>query len=110
MQHLVKLIYVAISRKILTTYVSSDLEFVVVDLAGESLLLAKSAQPSSVVGFASQNGASKGVSVEAAKGLESHGLPVSMAVASEVEPDSMTSLGLKSAQAEKMKIITIFFQ
>ena len=98
-----KLIYVAISRKILTTYVSSDLEFVVVDLAGESLLLAKSAQPSSVVGFAAQNGASKGVSVEAAKGLESHGLPVSMAVAS-VEPDSITSSRwLNSAQARKKK-------
>ena len=78
------------ANTILTTYVSSDLEFVVVDLAGESLLLAKSAQPSSVVGFAAQNGASKGVSVEAAKGLEPHGLPVSMAVAS-VEPDSITS-------------------
>ena len=79
-----------------TTHVSSDLEFVVVDfLAGESLLLtAKSAQPSSVVvGLAvAQNGASKGVvvSVEAAKGLESHGFPVSMAVAS-VEPASITS-------------------
>ena len=101
MRHFVKLIHVAISRKILTTYVSSDLEFVVVDLAGESLLLAKSAQPSSVVGFAAQNGASKGVSVEAAKGLESHGLPVSMAVAS-VEPDSITSSRwLNSAQARQ---------
>ena len=89
-----------------TTHVSSDLEFVVVDfLAGESLLLtAKSAQPSSVVGLAvAQNGASKGVvvSVEAAKGLESHGFPVSMAVAS-VEPASITSSRwLNSAQAEK---------
>ena len=83
------------------THVSSDLEFVV-DLAGESLLLVKSAHPSSAVGLAALNGASKGVSVEAAKGLESHGLPVSMAVAS-VEPDSITSASrwLNSAQAEK---------
>ena len=94
-------------HEIFTTHVSSDLEFVVVDfLAGESLLLtAKSAQPSSVVvvGLAvAQNGASKGVvvSVEAAKGLESHGFPVSMAVAS-VEPASITSSRwLNSAQAE----------
>merc|ERR1719483_4145 len=36
-------------------------------------------------------GLSNGVTVEAAKGLESQGLPVSMATSPETEPDSMTS-------------------
>jgi hypothetical protein len=51
----------------------------------------KFAQPSSTLGFGLSKGLSKGVTVEAAKGLESQGLPVSMATSPETEPDSMTS-------------------
>ena len=71
-------------------YVSS-VGLVVLGDDEDSLLLAKSAQPSSTFGLVGQKGVSKGVSVSAASGLESQGFPVSMAVASDVDPASMTS-------------------
>ena len=81
----------AASKSALTGLISeSSSRVLVVVETGED---EKSAQPSrfepDLAGLS--KGLSNGVVVEAARGFESHGLPVSKATSLEPEPDSMTS-------------------